>query len=1842
MKPDELNEQQNNIEPKTPASGGDVRRFKEVGQVEKHVKKVFSLMANVKKSMRKREGFDLLNSRIDYKLAQRLDSSGYHHLSEEVQRIAERKKSGSFLSTLAFLHNRTPAQWLGMGVGAMGLSLLFCGLVSFALIYYRGTDIPILRNFAEQAPPLLALSKAEETEYGVVASDNVFTIAIQSDTVFRTLGLANKVTVNPPFDFNIEVSEDNSSLSVIPSEALNPGTEYTVTVRKGTMFSNGTSLSENVVWAFRTEPEFAITGITPRDGTDGAPIDAAIEIEFTHRDLDVARFQEYFDISPAVEGRFEQHGKTIVFLPSENLIPLSQYMVTVSSGFTNEQGSAIPESVTSTFRVSSFDSTDKYVPHPMMSWSEYTPILSTTQEPWIGMYSYDLTGDMNVTLYSAQPAALVDVMKEYTWQIFEKPESDHIEKIREYTMSVADSDFFNVDLNDYGIYLLEVYNESYGRSIYKFLIYSPLGIVFSEANDTTRIWLSDMNTKAPVGGGTVSFYDFSTSDVPVYEAETDENGYMVMDEAGGDFVLVEHLGNYAVGGTYGQNDYWWYSGIPWNPGGSDTNDYRAYVYTDRPLYRPGDTVHFKAIVRHEHDMVYSLPENKQVTLRMGERSFLWSGLSNLSDYEETFSLSKDFGTLMGDFVIPSNIGPGYRQLNAYVDETWVGSASFNIAEYEKPRYLYSLSLDKTLAVEGDSLNIVVSGTDYVGDPAAGQEVELLVEKYPVTSGSWIEDPEAFQSYSMGNSTTVMSEMLTLDTDGRAQKTINLGIGGYDSGLGAYRAMIWSKENYASHDSDSVLVANSTHGLFLKAEKAAVKQGASNQLTFRTAHVWDMESESGMRVKYDVTRSWTEWVANGDYYDPLTKTRKPLYRSTTVYADVLNGQEVTTDAEGYGTVNLTSLERGSYTVVATYYNGDAVLYRRFENVFYVYEPPETGEPMYSDWDASWEKIKIYTDREEYAPGDTAHIAIKTTLKGKGLYMVKRGDVYTWRVADFSSGFVEVQQEMTSEMAPYVYICAWGIDEYVSPANSVTGQASEYLTNVFRNQCVTVSVNENRGRVTVSVTPEKTTYAPGDKASIDIDVTDSSGNGVEAEVSVAVVDKALLDLVRTSYGSNTDVYAGFYEVVRQYARQYGFPFDYNYYGGGGAGGGDVPLRSNFADAAYWKGNIRTDSSGKATVEVNLPDNLTTWTIQAVAVTEDTLVGQGTVDLIARKDVRLDVYAPRYLRTGDEWEMEVDVANYSSVALSGQVSIEYEKCVDTSYSSSVQVGAGSRKTVPFSIVPRSGTDDIYVTGALTSGGKTKDRIGITIPISRAGFEQNDTKALLLKEEDEGGSMSMAIPEGADVSRATLHLTFARSFLNEWALVPIDPTVSSSVDLSSSIVHNSFFVEHYDEIAPVEKKSVFEQKIQSALDLLDRNQSSGGGYGWFDYDAVNFEVSCYVGIALGRASQAGMQVSEERRDNLKAYLWDGLSSSALSIDENIYAVYALSVLGDETVLPVALALKSDTDSFSDSPLNVAHLMLALEELGSTGDAGEMAQYLENTAQVSVRGAMWEDLEVPFRVIRSQEYITAVAFSALSPFDGIEIVEKARTWLVENPVSVYGNSPDAVGIFCSLATASLESLSGRREATKVNVTVNGRAVRTINVGGGKDSSGTVDLSVDSSYLVEGLNNIEVSQGGEGSLYVVANMTYASDSVDVLDDFDVVRTISDFETGSPVTTVEKGQVVLIKTTVNVDRNGYNLVVTDILPSGFEPVRYQLGDYDYTFYSKWWRWGEGNYVNRYGTLASDRVTFTEYQVTGGKMYTFEYPAVAAFTGTFSGGGSQSYFLGFGDVGGYILTPVITID
>src|SRR3954447_1196363 len=103
-----------------------------------------------------------------------------------------------------------------------------------------------------------------------------------------------------------------------------------------------------------------------------------------------------------------------------------------------------------------------------------------------------------------------------------------------------------------------------------------------------------------------------------------------------------------------------------------------------------------------------------------------------------------------------------------------------------------------------------------------------------------------------------------------------------------------------------------------------------------------------------------------------------------------------------------------------------------------------------------------------------------------------------------------------------------------------------------------------------------------------------------------------------------------------------------------GPDLSIPEQFSDTAYWNANVITDAAGKASVQVKLPDNLTTWVMRGVGLPGDTRVGEGPVEIVATKPLLIRPVTPRFFVVGDTAELSVNVSNHTNSALDVQVGL------------------------------------------------------------------------------------------------------------------------------------------------------------------------------------------------------------------------------------------------------------------------------------------------------------------------------------------------------------------------------------------------------------------------------------------------------------------------------------------------------------------------------------------------------------------------------------------------------------
>jgi uncharacterized protein YfaS (alpha-2-macroglobulin family) len=227
------------------------------------------------------------------------------------------------------------------------------------------------------------------------------------------------------------------------------------------------------------------------------------------------------------------------------------------------------------------------------------------------------------------------------------------------------------------------------------------------------------------------------ADVPIRDAKPES--VLVMARRGDDFA-VSSLYGWALSSDTGQS-------------------VMGYVYTDRPVYRPGHTVHFRAILRTDASTGYQLPAVKEVRVQVQDSD-------GKQVYQHTLPVSA-MGTLHGDFELPPSAALGYYGIEVHAGESNAGGG-FNVEEYKKPEYEVKVTPSKKRVIQGEPVQATIEAKYYYGEPVANAKVKYVVHR----SRYWLpwymdedEEQQPDQDDTWSNKEQQEEQSGTLDANG---------------------------------------------------------------------------------------------------------------------------------------------------------------------------------------------------------------------------------------------------------------------------------------------------------------------------------------------------------------------------------------------------------------------------------------------------------------------------------------------------------------------------------------------------------------------------------------------------------------------------------------------------------------------------------------------------------------------------------------------------------------------------------------------------------------------------------------------------------------------------------------------------------------------------------------------------------------------------------------------------------------------------------------------------------------------------------------------------------------------
>jgi uncharacterized protein YfaS (alpha-2-macroglobulin family) len=1071
------------------------------------------------------------------------------------------------------------------------------------------------------------------------------------------------------------------------------------------------------------------------------------------------------------------------------------------------------------------------------------------------------------------------------------------------------------------------------------------------------------------------------------EAATNPS-YVVMANEGGNFAISDLESYYFNGGESDDEE-------------GDSGNFKGYLYTDRPVYRTNQKVYFKGILRKRTERGYVLPKGA-VTVSVEDAN-------SAKIFEKEMTLSSR-GTFSGELDIDEDAPLGtYTVVAESTDGTARGT--FEVMEYKKPEYKVSVSAPQKFIPTGSTMKFTVSARYFFGSPVTKADVKYYIYRsryYP----SFFKEP-----------TDPLEDFGVEDTEDMSENYYGYGDSMVEEGDGKIDSTGQLQVEFKVPEPGEKQAWDYTYRLEAQVTDAARREmSASGEFTgVRGSTVADAETERFVYFQGDTAKIL---VHTRDY------DGKPKPASVTHKFVEQTWEKIEKNDYGYNYTDYKLNERElSSASVQTNEQGEASLDYKVDrpgDIQIKAVVNENGKQITSlggsiwvaDRDGAWsdysyqgeDQIKLVPDKKSYKVGETAHVlALLPKDKAHLLVTTELMSVMSAREIDTTGRAVVIDVPIDARFAPNVFLDV----TYVRNGEMYTSEES-------------IVVPPRDRLLKLDIIPNKSEYKP--RETVSYTVVAHNGDGTPApgaEVSLGVVDEAIYSI---SPDSAEDIRRDFYG--RRY-NEVNTSFSTNYTFTGYAGNKPIKLAANkrayqladfkndnnfvepvvrklFKDTAYWQPAVVTGSDGKATVNVQLPDNLTTWRATARAVTSDTRVGVTTSKVVERKDVILRLAMPRFLTAGDTVTISGIAHNYLNADKTTQISLSVN---------GAQLLDPPTQTVN---IPRNGEYRINwrvsapQTGDLSLLGKAltdteSDAVELTMPVVPRGLKQTIGQGLTLAGDgDEDKTFTINLPANADPRYRTLRVEAAPSvasslfgaldYLTSYPYGCTEQTMSSF--LPTVIVANTL---KEVEQASIRDTNNINRKVKKGLDRLYTFQHDDGGWGWWKDDETDPFMTAYVVDGLFLASKAGYTVDDPRmmkaREKLGGLIISGKTDDGKDIDTETraYMIYSYSETGGVDARHV-------DDLFNNrgrlQPYGRALLALTLKQRGDMSRAREVASEIERTANQSDFDAHWESKRKPMLDFTEENNIEATALSVkalaqLAPQSAV--LPKAARWLVSN-----------------------------------------------------------------------------------------------------------------------------------------------------------------------------------------------------------------------------------------------------
>ena len=309
----------------------------------------------------------------------------------------------------------------------------------------------------------------------------------------------------------------------------------------------------------------------------------------------------------------------------------------------------------------------------------------------------------------------------------------------------------------------------------------------------------------------------------------------------------------------------------------------------------------------------------------------------------------------------------------------------------------------------------------------------------------------------------------------------------------------------------------------------------------------------------------------------------------------------------------------------------------------------------------DRIDVLPEKKRYEPGETAQLQVRMPFEqATALVSVEREGILDTSVVPLSGRNPTVEVPIEDHYAPNVFVSILVVRGRVSDIQPTA--KIDLGKPAFKLGITELQVGWRAHELKVQLTPDRPTYQVREKAIVNIRVQPADGSSLSpgSEVALAAVDAGLLELLpNTSWDALTAMMGRRGYSVRTATAQMQV-VGKRHYGlkalPQGGGGGQQSTRELFDTLLLWKGRVTLDANGEAEVSVPLNDSLTSFRLVAVATSGVNRFGMGQATIRSTQDLMILSGIPPLVREGDRLRAESTLRNTTNrtldVHVSGQV--------------------------------------------------------------------------------------------------------------------------------------------------------------------------------------------------------------------------------------------------------------------------------------------------------------------------------------------------------------------------------------------------------------------------------------------------------------------------------------------------------------------------------------------------------------------------------------------------------------